>query len=287
MQMSTYKIKVQEQQVELWSTKRLPFEPTGWLAEMKNELRSALKSLTKNTERQTLTCSLRSLDNSFFDPENVLLYNVGSGAFSHLARHALQLKRTFEAPPPCPVPLVSSALYYHKYALTHSADTLPDWAVNPNASWRFTIPRTKGETKPHHIWWAMKNGITQQQSPAIGPNTPYGLVVHYQAPKSVNLTGKIKVLLDGIVSGLHSMSAPLDAHVADWLAKSLNTSTTAICRALEDSTADALGDRALIHRFGKGVQWNPQDELCHRVVLRSHVVAGAEAACWGEVYYVS
>lgn len=66
-----------------WSTVRLPFEPRGPLLAYRNELRSALQDL-RATASEGLVATYATPDREFADVENVALYNVGAGAFSHL-----------------------------------------------------------------------------------------------------------------------------------------------------------------------------------------------------------
>ena len=83
--MATYAVGGSAHRVEAWSTIRLPFEPNGWLLDYRNELRTALRAM-RTTQVSILLAEYATPDDEFADLENVLLYNVGSGAYSHLAR---------------------------------------------------------------------------------------------------------------------------------------------------------------------------------------------------------
>jgi hypothetical protein len=270
--------------VQLWSIRRLPFEPKGWLKEMKLGLRAGLQQLQPSSPDDILSCRFTSKDSGVFDLENVLLYNVGSGGFARTAKNELRLSRTVAAPPDCPVALSSVPLCFHQYQVRPVSTGLPAWTRQPLASWRFTLPRTRGDRKPHQVWWAMKGGECQSGSRRLGAGRRFGLVVTYQTPKPVNLAGKIKVLLDGVVSGLHSMPGSVEPQVLAWLAVHLSTNEAAIAAALRDESNAVLGNCSLVRLFSDGVQWHPRDDLCDAVVFKSVVKPGSEEGCWGAVY---
>jgi hypothetical protein len=70
----------------------LPFEPQGWLRVFRNELQAALRSMVPGPEH-ALLASYWAPDDGLVDLENVLLYNVGQGCFSHLLDGGLYCRR--------------------------------------------------------------------------------------------------------------------------------------------------------------------------------------------------
>jgi len=78
--------------VEAWSLVRLPFEPKGWLREYRRDLRTVLRSMREG-QAGVLYAEYATPDQSFADLENVLLYNLGSGCFTHLAHQGLICRR--------------------------------------------------------------------------------------------------------------------------------------------------------------------------------------------------
>src|SRR4051812_38704168 len=82
--------------VEGWSTTRLPFEPKGWLRTYRDDLRSALRTM-EAADDAALLAEYATPDDGFADLENVLLYNIGSGSYSHLCRRGLVCRRVRSA----------------------------------------------------------------------------------------------------------------------------------------------------------------------------------------------
>ena len=63
---------------------------------MRNAIRHHLKRLKGNGV--CLQALYKSMDQSFFDVENVLFYNVGQSSFNHLNIKSLQFERAYEYP---------------------------------------------------------------------------------------------------------------------------------------------------------------------------------------------
>src|SRR5207237_6008038 len=81
--------------VEAWSVRRLPFEPTGALLELRSALRQALSSLTNRAgPGYRLSAVYRSVGTDLVDAENVLLYNVGAACFGRPM--SVHVERRFE-----------------------------------------------------------------------------------------------------------------------------------------------------------------------------------------------
>src|SRR5690348_2760915 len=102
--------------VELWLDSRLPFEPRGWHLEARGALRSALKTLAV-PPAGTLCAAYTSTETSFCDVENVLFYNVGTGAFADLTRNGLRFERNFGSPSNSP----SGRRYAHHHVYYSSS----------------------------------------------------------------------------------------------------------------------------------------------------------------------
>jgi hypothetical protein len=83
--------------VELWSTKRLPFEPKGWLKDMRDDLRYDLKKLTHSKEEVLYGCYQSTTNETGYDVENILFYNVGNSAFSHLRVSEIRFEKIIDA----------------------------------------------------------------------------------------------------------------------------------------------------------------------------------------------
>ncbi len=89
---------VDKNNVKIWSVTRLPFEPKGWLVDMREQIRQDLRLL--NLEKDHTFCAYYiSSDNSFCDVENILFYNVGVSYFNNLTKNGLIFERVFKQPP--------------------------------------------------------------------------------------------------------------------------------------------------------------------------------------------
>ena len=120
--------------VEAWATERLPFEPKGWML----ELRSALRQM-RSHNGALLAAVYSSQVDAFCDVENVVIYNVGAGNFAATASAGLRLERGYFCPP-APVELSSEAEHTRATASRRSlkaspaGDGAPLWLSGP--AWR-------------------------------------------------------------------------------------------------------------------------------------------------------
>ncbi len=192
--------------MELWSPVRLPFEPKGWLLEMRNSLRSAVERL-KCGSGTMLHAIYSSSQRDFCDVENVLLYNVGNGAFGDICHKGLSLERRFMLPPQAPAHLTDIALHYHRYSVDGKKEISQYWRKDKSlAHWiDISCPPLRGENKPHSFWLAMKKGTAQIDSGHHPVSSFYGIQVIIKAPVAtkVNLASIVKPLLDGTISAFH------------------------------------------------------------------------------------
>lgn len=103
--------------VELWSAVRLPFEPKGWLLEMRNSLKLAIRDIRGNST--ILNAIYSSNKREFVDVENVLIYNVGTAAFRHLCDKGLRFERRIASPPEISIKFNESSIHYHYYGVAN------------------------------------------------------------------------------------------------------------------------------------------------------------------------
>lgn len=258
-----YVIKESMNSIELWSKGRLPFEPKGWLLEMRNSFRSALKKI-QNNEQKLLHAVYASNEKGFFDVENILFYNLGPGAFSNIAHYGLCFERVFSTPVQ-PSNEGSTFAHYHRYSLIEPLKA-PIYGTKGHtlARWKsIDCPSLRGELKPHSFWFAIKNGKIEVVKKLENP-IYIGLSLKINAPRgtNINVAGIIKPLLDGIISGFHSHNGSDNSVVTERIAHSLGLEALAVEKMLMDSSINLLGMRNLLHPFGKGIQWNPADDSC-------------------------
>ena len=82
--------------VDAWSMRRLLFEPSGWLVDFRSHFATACRSLIADQD-QVLHAIYSSAVHELCDMENVLTYNLGTGAIRRAATYGLILERSFVA----------------------------------------------------------------------------------------------------------------------------------------------------------------------------------------------
>lgn len=273
------------QKIELWSTKRLQFEPKSWMKQMREELRDKLREINP-IQNGVLYCKFCSQeDNTAFDVENVLLYNVGSGAFSKISTHQVFIERTFEQLINTP----SDFKHFYTYNYTNLDNLLPFWNKNETIIEWSDLQVSSLKDKPHEYWFNMKKLQTIKRYKSLMEDTPFGIKINIGVPvgKTVNLTGICKPLLDGIISALHSYSGLELDEMAIRLSSILGKEKNEIANLLIDEQIAILGAKEVVRRYQNGVQWNPSDEICYQIQLRTYKSNGANWEIGGKVYTLS
>ncbi|MCF8567814.1 hypothetical protein LLE49_24135 [Alicyclobacillus tolerans] len=265
--------------VELWSTARLPFEPKGWMRQMRDDLRQALHQIRPETDKSFLQAAYISTDTGYFDTENVLLYNMGVAAFKHLCLHGISFKHTVQVPPNCPVTLNGEAAHFYRYkatptptlSLTDDNDTIAKW---PSTA----CPPLTQSTKPHVLWGLLR----QQDATTIVKewSGTFGLELTLSVPRDavINTVGLVKPLLDGIVSAFHTHDGSRLSDVANRLSSMTGLPPARIESLLMESDKAVFGRTRLIYPHGQGVQWAPNDHLCVEATLHVEYVDHFERA---------
>ncbi len=276
--------------VEFWSVKRLPFEPDGWIKTARGELREAISKLPLQTG-EILHAVYRSDVRSFADVENILFYNVGTGRFADLASKGLRFERSYLAPPSHSAVPENSSLHYHWYGPCLPGETYRHWARGETlASWSVPSVALRPAPSAGDVWLGMKEALSVTTSEISEPPDNFGLTVRVSPPAGarVNLGGLVKALLDGIIAGLHAHDGSKLDEVASRLATRLDAEPHDIRSALMDSTHAILGQRSLLHPFGKYVQWNPADDLlvAGELEVATEPTAEGSSGFSGELYRV-
>lgn len=239
-----YAVNGDESRVEGWSTIRLPFEPKGWLGGYRTELRRALRSM-KPTDRSNLYAEYAAPEPAFVDLENVLLYNVGSGCYSHLAQNGIICRRTVS----------NDGLHHVTYTGTRiSENILPDGNVIARAQ---LASMPAGTTTAH--WWACF-----REQLEVYPSQPYngefGVVAEAGSAWRHGLAPAVKSLLDGLVAALHVHDRSHPNHVSAAL--SALGDGERLWGLLNDPQIAIFGQRRLVHPHGQKIAWSPADERC-------------------------
>lgn len=261
---------ITERSVKLWASEYIPFEPTGWKKELKEELRSALNALKPEPD-DGLYASYQARQAHFCDIENVLLYNVGSGVFRHLATSTLCIEGRLGYP--YPAAREGFPHFYH-------------YELSPRPAFRYWTPRetvvewmggevSRVEQTPAFFWNYMKRA-----KPKIASSLPvgeFGIPVRIRTPRqSIHIANMIKPMLDGIICAFHQHDREIDEQVHVVLSNQLAITEHEIKRMLTEEQWNVLGARNLIQAYRNGVKWNPADERCLAIKIEVEYLAD----CW-------
>jgi hypothetical protein len=252
--------------VEMWTTQRLPFEPRGVLLVARDSLRTELRKLTA-TPQLILEACYTSTSTGFVDTENVLLYNVGPSAFASATRYGLIFTREFADPPKAPND-EGAWRHCHRYTFIPSNTSRID---APSAvQFRFELATLIPSLKPHHYWWAAKQGLNVVKSRYADITGAYEVSIHISGPKLLsNHAAIVKPLFDGVISALHfDPTIEPSAPVCHLLATALGASETTVAEALRNPVNAVFGRRRVVAPYREFIKWNPADELCMTGRLR-------------------
>ena len=263
-------VDLKKELVQAWSVARLPFEPKGWLVDLRSELRSALKQLQLRNGAM-LGALYGSPVRDYCDAENILIYNVGAGHMAAAAASGIRVERMYDALASAR-PLASNPNHYWRYGAIEAGRPFAAWDEGATlAEWSCVpMPALTEFAKPSSIWCAMRVADVQVAKTADLPR-PFGLRLVLGAPpnRPVSPAKAVKPLLDGLIAGLHSHDGSALADVSERLHVQLPDETPEhIGRLLVDSSAAPLGRRRLVWPRAKSVQWNPADDLCLAFELR-------------------
>jgi hypothetical protein len=242
--------------VQAWSTTRLPFEPTGRLANFRRELATACRNLVAEPG-QILRATYSSADRSRFDLENVLTYNLGTGAVRAAAIHGLVLERRFTS--------VQDAPHHYRYELGPEARQWSGWAEGQRlATVRFTAPLSTFSGGKAGAWWlaARRGSDLTVDTPSTTVPDAYLLRLIIDPPTAWrgSLAGLLKPLADGVIAALHTHEGPTEtiAQRAGVVDPHLNA--TEFVHLLTETRAIPLGTVRLVVPWGTTLQWHPADD---------------------------
>ncbi len=251
-------------EVEAWSTSRLQFEPKGWQREFKSDLRSAIASLSA-APGQKVRGIYTSADGSFVDTENILYYNVGSGAFTKAARYGVCFERSYSMSPPCPTPLAISRLHHQHYSLRPLQTSFKNWKEGAVlALWKTRFNKVNTSSSCADIWLGVKKGSILIPVQSKSPPDRFGLRAMLAVPRGMSArpASVIKVIFDGVISAFQYHNGRHQSEVSQRIAKQVGTGADEISTLLLNPGESVLGRSQLVRLFGTGVQWNPADDIC-------------------------
>lgn len=263
-----FQIQADPDGVRLWLAKRLPLEPIGSILDARTQLRTAIRNL-RIPQGQVLSAAYTSLDCSFFDVENVLIYNVGTGTFRDCATNGIVFFRRRAVPPSSHSG--NTLPHFHDYTYT-DAPTRP---IGPlSYCFEFKPPPLTTTTKLQDVWWRAADASCGHSQSLT---SPFSIHVEITTNRVVtNVAAIVKPFLDGIICGMQGDSNP-NPDAVQRLAAKCNWDPQEITRKLRNSAVSALGNRRLVDCYRDYVKWDPVDHLCESCtfIIRS----GNEQQC--------
>ena len=240
-------------EVDAWSMVRLPFEPRGELADFRRDLATACRTLV--AERgQILHASYTSRDRGPVDLENVLTYNLGTGAIRAAAGHGLVLERSCGA---------GTHPHHYRYRLVDRSTTWTSWTPSqPLGSITLSAPPHLFTTPKAGRWWlhARRHGTLTAARPTSTVPERFALRLTVTPPSGWrgHLVSLLKPLTDGLLAAMHSHDED-PALLADRAPTIDDTFTPNEFRALLRHPGP-LGPTRLVVRRGNTLQWLPADD---------------------------
>lgn len=254
--------------VEGWATAPLPFEPTGWMLDYRRALRVAIGELPVAGGRTLVGC-YGSADDWRCDVENLLLYNVGVSAFAHLQAQDVVLVRSTTPPPP---DSTSRTLdHHHRYEL---ADAPPPAPSGPFVA-RLALTPLRVPPRVESVWYDIRSTGHVEVGEGAGRLLAVDVTVHRPTAASrPGLLGMVKVVVDGLISALHTHDGSQLEVVADRLGARLDVPAEGVAQLLSANAAGVLGRRRLVWPFRNFVQWNPADDTISWLRVRAEAASG-------------
>jgi len=163
--------------VELWSHRRLPFEPKGELKEMRTDLADALRVL-RCGRGKLLHATYASGVGDPCDAENILFYNVGAATFAHTCSRGLRFERVFAEPPLAPWPLPKSPLHYQSYCPADISADFQHWRRGTVVGrWNLEVPSFDTLKSASRVWYLMKSQSALVETGSAPELPSFGLSV--------------------------------------------------------------------------------------------------------------
>ncbi len=266
-----YLVRATRHTVETWSVARMPFEPTGWKLEWRNELKSALRGV--HAPSGFLAARYESASAALCDTENVLFYNVG-GVFAVSTRRGLRFERSFGTPR-SPEPLSASAMHSQSYSAAWPGEPFTVWTEgNQLAAFaNVTIPAIGGSTNPALIWLPIRRAMARRAR-SSHQGQPFALRLTLDCPlRTSAAAGLVKPLFDGVIAAFSAHDGSSLEDIVAWLRDRFGIDLSLARETLGSHQHDPLGTRRLLHRRAGGFQWAPDDDHCvagELVITRRH-----------------
>ncbi|MGE0569850.1 MAG: hypothetical protein AB7H85_11950 [Dehalococcoidia bacterium] len=244
--------------VEVWSERRLPFEPKGTLLELRTRMRAELRNL-RVADDEVIEAAYQSDDLDFCDVENVLFYNVGAVAFSASRARAVRFWRSFGSPPTAP----SGGQLPH-YSCYRAGTAISRFQSEARLSVLRSAPFPSASKlrDPWFVWHSVRTGDFEGEA-FLASTEKFSLRVALEIGAShfrPTVVPLLKPVLDGLVTALHSHDGRDLDQICARLSTRLPILANEVSALLVHNPATLLGTRRLVWPFRDGLQLNPADD---------------------------
>ena len=263
-------VRSSPRQVESWSVKRLPFEPKGWLLDLRDCIRRSVLEMSC-ASNELVEGLYTSTDEAYCDTENILFYNVGTSYFRRFSERGLRFKRSFDEPPQPPRDVGHAPGHHvlYRIAPVHERFVPPRRTV-------VTCWAELGSFDIMEVWLSVRRGESvKAKSAHVGP---FGVSVTIDVPptRPLDAASVMKPVLDGLLSALHFHDGSMLPEVARRIGGRLGISEGEVAGHLMGAEVAVLGERRLVYPRGQSVQWNPADDLCVAAEVLLNRISGRQ-----------
>jgi hypothetical protein len=243
---------------------------------VKNEIRRNLKSIDyQNASEGILYAELKTKDMTFFDVENILIYNIGTSYFKNISKNGLVFIHNESS--------VIDKKYNYTYKLVSKDDT--DFLFEKNRLIDFDISLDKLTTKTHPLEFMKKIKIQPEDNYNSESISKIGInmVLKFKKENNKNLTSYIKKIIDGITLSLHCFG-----DISEDLLRSMRNKYNDICR--EDFKFEKYKifgcKENLIFLYRNSIKVNPDDNKVKlfRITRKIDNEINSEVKIKGSIY---
>lgn len=249
--------------IEVWSMKRLPFEPKGWLIDLRDKIRSGLSAITVGSNEFLQAVYISPIKDAC-DTENILFYNIGTNYFPAKLK-GVRFERVFSLPPPPPKPFGTTIEHYQRYRAIPCKAKYEYWEKTQTIiEFETQFSETKLLENPAFVWFSIKHGLKDLRFFPSSKPAYFGLRLAVKFPEytSKNIVSIVKPLFDGAIAAFHQHDGTNQQEISRRISSVINQPVDRVSSYLNESENAVLGTRTLLYLRSQGVQWNPVDHLC-------------------------
>lgn len=275
-----YVVYGNEKSVAIWSNQLLPFEPKGWLKELRREIQNKIKVL-QTTPEKSLYSKFVSSKTDKVDLDNILFYNVAYSAFSHLSLDSIVMERS------CLQPNLTPDGNYYDYYQYYSTEKVESEHKRKKILGTFSsipINDFNSQTKVDKIWYSIKKGKMVHYEKNHTQRFGIDISITASNLKLVSEVG-MKRIIDASIASFQAQVGD-DPEMFGILAQNLSINQNEVKQLLCDESHAVLGKGSLLASYRDGIKWNPNDDLAVFISLNLKHGQESNLSVSGEIFSV-